>query len=114
MRSPRASRFDPATARLDARAALSECGDMKRFLVRKIRDFGLAVARLFASDLVDVRTGKKIGRALLLPWRGKIHVIGLDAAVQAVFLPQERLTFWKQEIGFTAQPPPDFPHEPRP
>ena len=87
---------------------------MKRFLVRKIRDLGLAVARLFASDLVDFRTGEKIGRALLLPWRGKIHVIGLEEAVQVAFRPQERLTFWKQEIGFTAHPPPDFPHEPRP
>ena len=87
---------------------------MKRFLVRKIRDLGLAVARLFASDLVDFRTGERIGRALLLPWRGKIHVIGLDEAVQVAFLPQERLTFWKQEIGFTSHPLPDFPHEPRP
>ena len=87
---------------------------MKRFLVRKIRDFGLAIARLFASDLVDFRTGEKIGRALLLPWRGKIHVIALDSAVQVAFIPQERLTFWKQEIGFTAHPLPDFPHEPRP
>ncbi len=87
---------------------------MKRLLVRKLRDFGLAVARLFASDLVDHRTGKKIGRALLLPWRGKIHVIGLELPVQVTFLPQERLTFWKQEIGFTAHPEPDFPHEPRP
>ena len=87
---------------------------MKRFLVRKIRDLGLAIARLFASDLVVFRTGKKIGRALLLPWRGKIHVIGLENAVQVTFVPQERLTFWKQEIGFTAHPRPDFPHEPRP
>jgi hypothetical protein len=87
---------------------------MKRFLLRKLRDLGLAVARLFASDLVDFRTGKKIGRALLVPWRGKIHVIGLETPVQVTFLPQERLTFWKQEIGFTAHPEPDFPHEPRP
>ena len=90
------------------------CRAMKRFLVRKIRDLGLAIARLFASDLVDFHTGKKIGRALLLPWRGKIHVIGLEDAVQVAFVPQERLTFWKQEIGFTAHPRPDFPHEPRP
>jgi len=86
---------------------------MKRFLIRKFRDFGLAVARQFASDLVDFRTGKKIGRALLLPWRGRIHVIGLDEAVQVAFIPQKRLTFWRQEIGFTVHPPSDFPHEPR-
>jgi hypothetical protein len=87
---------------------------MKHFLVGKLRVLGLAFVRLFASDLVDFRTGKKIGRALLLPWRGKIHVIGLEEAVQVAFIPQERLTFWKQEIGFTVHPPPDFPHEPHP
>jgi hypothetical protein len=86
---------------------------MKRILVLKIRALGLAVARLFASDLVDFRTGEKVGRALLLPWRGKIHVIGLEEPVQVAFLPQKRLTFWKQEIGFSAHPAPDFPHEPR-
>jgi hypothetical protein len=85
---------------------------MKRLIVRKVRDLGLAVARLFASDLVDFRTGEKIGRALLLPWRGKIHVIGLEEPVQVAFVPQERLTFWRQEIGFSSHPPPDFPHEP--
>lgn len=86
---------------------------MKLILVLKIRALGLAVARLFASDLVDFRTGEKVGRALLLPWRGKIHMIGLEEPVQVAFLPQKRLTFWKQEIGFSAHPAPDFPHEPR-
>ena len=43
----------------------------------------------------DYRTGEKIGRALLIPWRGKVHVVGLKEAVRVVFLPQERLTFWK-------------------
>jgi hypothetical protein len=87
---------------------------MKRFLLLKLRGFGLAIARLLGSDLVDSRTGAKIGRALLVPWRGKIHVIGLDEAVKVGFLPQTRLTFWKQEIGFSAHPDPDFSHEPRP
>ena len=87
---------------------------MKNFLRLKLRALGLAIARLFASDLTDVRTGEKIGRALLLPWRGKIHVIGLEEAVKVTFVPQTRLTFWKQEIGFSAHPAPDFPHEPRP
>ena len=87
---------------------------MKKFLVLKLRACGLAIARLLASDLRDSRTGEKIGRALLLPWRGKIHVIGLEEAVKVEFVPQARLTFWKQEIGFSAHPAPDFPHEPRP
>ena len=87
---------------------------MKRFLVLTLRSFVLALARLFASDLRDIHTGEKIGRALLLPWRGKVHVIGLETSVKVEFVPQDRLTFWKQEVGFSAHPAPDFPHEPRP
>ena len=87
---------------------------MNKLLRQKIRNLGVALAGLFGSDLRDYRTGEKIGRALLIPWRGKVHVVGLHDPVRVVFLPQERLTFWKQEIGFTAHPPPDFPHEPRP
>ena len=87
---------------------------MKKILRQKVRNLGVALAGFFGSDLRDYRTGEKIGRALLIPWRGKVHIVGLQEAVKVVFLPQERLTFWKQEIGFTAHPPPDFPHEPRP
>ena len=77
-----------------------------------LRSLVLSVARRLGSPVVDVRTGKVLGRALLVPFRGRVHVIGLDAAVLPVFLPQPRLTYWKQELGFTAHPPPDFPHEP--
>lgn len=74
-----------------------------------IRNIGLRLARLCGSPIADCHTGQPLGRALLLSWRGKIHVIGLERAVRLVFLPQERLTYWKQEIGFTVHPPPDFP-----
>ena len=77
-----------------------------------LRSIVLRVARLLGSPVVDARTGQMLGRALLVPFRGRIHVIGLDAAVRPVFSPQTRLTYWKQELGFTAHPPPDFPHEP--
>ncbi len=76
------------------------------------RSLILRLARLLGSEIVDYRTGQGLGRCLLVPWRGKIHVIGLDEAVIPVFLPQTRLTYWKQELGFTVHPPPDFPHEP--
>ena len=71
----------------------------------------LAVARLLGSRVTDARTGRVLGRALLIPFRGRIHVVGLDGIVVPEFLPQERLTYWRQELGFTAHPPPDFPHE---
>ena len=79
-----------------------------------LRSAVIGTARLLGSPVRDVRTGQVLGRALLVCFRGKVHVIGLETAVIPVFVPQERLTYWKQELGFTAHPPPDFPHEPRP
>ena len=78
------------------------------------RRAALAFARSVGSKITDAETGKVLGRAFLFPWRGKIAVIGLEAEVKPVFLPQKRLTFWKQDLGFTVQQPPDFPHEASP
>lgn len=75
-----------------------------------IRRFGLAIARTLGTDIIDQRTGKSVGRALLLPWRGKIHVIGLEAPVRVIWIAQQRLTYWKQEIGFATHPKTDFPN----
>lgn len=74
------------------------------------RAVGLFFARVFGTRLVDFQTGRDLGKAFVIGWRGKIHVIGLEQAVRAVFLPQKRLTYWKQEIGFTTHPPPDYPN----
>jgi hypothetical protein len=52
-----------------------------------------------------------LGRVIIFPWKGKIHVIGLDANVRPVFLTQSRLTYWKQEMGFALHAAPDFPRE---
>jgi hypothetical protein len=75
------------------------------------RAIGLFVVRIFGTRLFDFQTGRDLGRAFIIGWRGKVHVIGLKQAVRVVFLPQGRLTYWKQEIGFTTQPPPDFARE---
>lgn len=77
---------------------------------KKLRNFLLPILRWFGSDIIDSRTGKKAGRAFLFAWGGKIHVIGLESVVEVHFLPQKRLTYWKQEIGFRTPAPPDFPH----
>ena len=77
----------------------------------KVRAAGLYLVRHLGSPVRDVRTGRLLGRALFVPFRGKLHVIGLEASVVPVFAPQERLTYWKQELTFTTHPPPDFPHE---
>ena len=79
-------------------------------LIRKlIRSVGLSLARLVGTRVTDFNSGRVLGKALIVPWRGKIHVIGLEASVRPQCQPQERLTYWKQEIVFTVHPPPDFP-----
>ena len=79
-----------------------------------IRRIVIALAQSVGSKITDTGTGRVLGRAFLIPWRGKIAVIGLEAEVKPVFLPQKRLTYWKQDLGFTVQVPPDFPHETSP
>ena len=69
------------------------------------------LARLVGSDIVDHRTGRVIGRGLLVAFRGRVHVLGLREPVVPVFAPQDRVTYWHQTVVFTTQPPPDFPHE---
>jgi hypothetical protein len=78
-------------------------------MIRKfIRTVGLKIAQTIGTPLKDFPSGRSLGRALVIPWRGKIHVIGLKAAARPMFQPQKRLTYWKQEIVFTEHPPPDF------
>ena len=78
--------------------------------IRKLlRSVGLSFARLVGTRVIDFNSGRPLGKALIVPWKGKIHVIGLEGSVRPLFQPQKRLTYWKQEIVFTVHPPPDFP-----
>ena len=79
-----------------------------------LREPFLRLARALGSEITDARTGKNLGRALLFCWGGRIWVIGLQHSVYPLFLPQTRLTYWRQELGFATHPEPDFPHEARP
>ncbi len=78
---------------------------------RRFRDAVVRIARTIGTKIVDPQSGESLGRALVIPWRGKIHVIGLERPLRPFFVPQQRLTYWKQELGFTTHPPPDFPNE---
>jgi hypothetical protein len=77
---------------------------------KSIRAIGLALARRLGTSFADVESGQPLGRAFAFAWRGKIHLIGLETTVRARFLPQSRVTYWKQEIGFSRHPLPDFPN----
>ncbi len=74
-----------------------------------VRKVGLSIFRAFGTTIVDAESGVRLGRAFLLPWRGRVMVIGLEIPVRPVFLPQTRLSYWKQELGFTTHPAPNFP-----
>jgi hypothetical protein len=88
---------------------------MKR-LKRVLNPLFYRILDVLGSDIRDVQTGECIGRALLVPWRGRILMLGRGVAGASLlpkFYPQRRLTFWKVELGFSQHPAPDFPHEPR-
>jgi hypothetical protein len=81
---------------------------MKLFLMKT----GLAVLRFFCGvTLVDQRTGKVIGRVVVIRWKGGLRLIGLEgAAVRPHFLLQQSERYWAQDLGFSSHPAPDFPH----
>lgn len=74
-----------------------------------LRTIGLAVVHRIGTRIYDVESEQFLGRVLFVPWRGKIQVIGLTKSVRPMFLPQKRLTYWKQTLGFTVHPSPDYP-----
>lgn len=84
---------------------------MSSKLRQLVRNCALAIIRRCGTTVVDQRTGERLGRAFFIGWRGRVIAIGLEnePPLQVTFLPQERLTFWKQEIGFASHPHPDFP-----
>jgi hypothetical protein len=75
-----------------------------------IRKWGLRAVDLISSDIRDCMTGEKLGRGLVLGWGGHVYVIGYPSLPPLIprFLPQKRLTYWRQVIGFTVPEAPDY------
>lgn len=94
-------------------AAPLQTAAMSKSAKMMLRAVGLWFVGLIGCEIVDQRTGRKLGRCLLLPWRGRILMIGDAPRVLPEFRAQSRLTYWRREIVFTTHPEPDFPHEPR-
>jgi hypothetical protein len=82
---------------------------MLKQLKQSLRDIGVWFFRLIGSEIRDCRTGKPLGRGLIFYWGGRVHLLGCNCAVVPLPLPQPRVTYWKQSIGFTAHPEVDFP-----
>lgn len=80
-------------------------GGVQNFLsgiYRFFRRLVMGVFRLLGSEVCDARSGEVLGKALLLPWKGKVLVLGAESRLWIpIPLPQKELNYWKQEIGFT-------------
>jgi hypothetical protein len=86
---------------------------MLKALKATLRKSVVTIANRCGSAIIDHRTGAPLGRAFMFCWGGKVYFIGLDHALVPEFLPQKRLTYWKQILGFTSHSKPDFPNETR-
>lgn len=82
---------------------------LKDKLHRLLRDLAVSFFRLVGSEVRDCRTGRSLGRGLILPWRGRIHLLGFHHSFVPVPQHQPRLTYWHRELAFTAHDEVDFP-----
>ena len=79
-------------------------------LKQSIRRGFLWCVGFLSKDIRDCETGEILGRGFFLGWGAAIWLIGYSGSpLIPKFLPQRRLTYWKQSIGFTTTEKPDFP-----
>ena len=71
------------------------------------------LAGIFGSRLYDEETGRLLGRAFVLPWRGRIFLIGYTglAPLRPLAKGDRRLNYWKLTVGFGTAREPDYPRE---
>lgn len=87
---------------------------MLRTLKQALRNAGVAFLQMIGSEIRDCRTGRRLGRGLVVAWEGRVWILGFEGHVIPVPLPQKRVTYWCQEIGWTVpDEPPVHPSLPR-
>ncbi len=69
-----------------------------------------AICQRFGTRLHDPR-GKYLGRAIVIPWGGKIHLIGPPNHIhlRPVPMPQPTLRYWCQTMAWEEATFPDYP-----
>lgn len=73
----------------------------------------LAFVRALGRPIRDCETGEPLGRALVFVWRGKLHVWGIERAIEPRVLPAPTLSYWRHAIGFRAARTPSEDDEAR-
>ena len=71
---------------------------------RALQTILLKFCRTFGTKVYDAQSGEMLGRCMMISWKGRMHIIGAESHWVPVPLPQKRMTYWKQEIGFTCHP----------
>jgi hypothetical protein len=81
----------------------------------KLKPLQRLAVRMFGFKITEATSGEDLGKYIIIPWRGKLHFIGLDSShakpFYPVFIPQQRVTYWRQTLGFRVHPHPDYPNE---
>ena len=76
-----------------------------------LRWLATPVIRCCGSRIHDAESGVELGRAWIVVWGGQVHLIGFTGGVPLVpvFLPEDRVRYWRRRIGFRVVPVPDYP-----
>lgn len=74
-----------------------------------LRQLGMCVVRIMGTTILDVADGKELGKAIMVPWRGRVHLIGYEGVpLRVVCVPQNRVCYWRIELGFSRAEVPDY------
>ena len=74
-----------------------------------LRRIGLVVVQLFGSDIRDLDDGTVLGRALVVAFGGRVHLIGYNGLpLRPVSVAQNRVKYWRITIGFKMAEVPDY------
>ena len=77
------------------------------------RNPGWLLRRLTAwigTRIYDEETGELLGKALLIPWRGRLHLVGYTGSVplRPVVKSTRSVTYWKLTLAFRTATRPDY------
>lgn len=79
---------------------------------KPLRRIGLVVVRLFGSDIHDLDDGAVLGRALVVAFGGRVHLVGYNGLpLRPASVAQNRVKYWRITIGFKKAEVPDYPNE---
>lgn len=73
--------------------------------MRFLRKLYYFVCRVLGSTIIDYRSGKQLGSALLIIWQGRVYVLGYTGEKELVVMwkPESKLRYTHSSIVFTTK-----------